>query len=501
MWTRVAGRCGSATPRTARAGPCRSPAGSPRSWRATSRPRTRPRNQRLRVLQRRGRPAGQPVDRIRAVPRLPGRRRHPPLHGGPAPALAAPRLRGRQPAALGRGRRGPGRDAALPGVLHGPCRSSRHPVLPEADRGRLPRGDGQGPGPVRLRHPRTRGRAVSPRPAPPPELAGRWLSKFFTDHLAGERAASPKTVSSYRDAMKLLLTWFRDAERIPPEKLRLADIDRPRVLRFLDWLEAGRNCSAATRNQRLAVIKSFCRYTAVEQPDHLDQVTQVLAIRQKNTPAPDLGHLTGDEVRALLAEPGTARPRAVRDTVLLALAYDTAARVQELCDLDVADSRRDKPMTVAIRGKGSKIRYVPVMDPTAPLVAAHLEHLEPHPGLGADADPLFHGPHHSRLTRSGVAKLLARHVRAVRARDPGWAPGLPVTPHTLRRSRAMHLIQAGVNLIYIRDLLGHADVSTTELYARADAETKRKAIENAYQTLTPEPLPDWTSDSSLLGSP
>ena len=231
----------------------------------------------------------------------------------------------------------------------------------------------------------------------------------------------------------------------------------------------------------------------------LDQVTQVLAIRQKNTPAPDLGHLTGDEVKALLAEPGTASTRAVRDTVLLALAYDTAARVQELCDLNVADIRRSKPMTAAIRGKGSKIRYVPVMDQTARLVADYLEHRDPHPGLGADADPLFHGPNHSRLTRSGMAKLLARHVRAVRARDPGWAPGLPVTPHTLRRSRAMHLIQAGVNLIYIRDLLGHADVSTTEIYARADAETKRKAIENAYQPLTPDVLPDWTSDTSLIG--
>ena len=103
------------------------------------------------------------------------------------------------------------------------------------------------------------------------------------------------------------------------------------------------------------------------------------------------------------------------------------------------------------------------------------------------------------MTRSGVAKLLARHVRTVRAHDPVWAPGLPVTTHTLRRSRAMHLIQAGVNLIYIRDLLGHADVSTTEIYARADAETKRKAIENAYQPLTPDSLPDWTSDTSLIG--
>ena len=156
-------------------------------------------------------------------------------------------------------------------------------------------------------------------------------------------------------------------------------------------------------------------------------------------------------------------------------------------------------MTVVIHGKGSKVRYVPVMNPTADLVDDYLNHRDRHPGVGADADPLFCGPNHSRLTRSGIAKILTRHVRAVRARDPSWAPGLAITPHMLRRSRAMHLVQAGVNLIYIRDLLGHADVSTTEIYARADAQTKRKAIENAYQPLTPDALPDWTSDTSLIG--
>lgn len=340
---------------------------------------------------------------------------------------------------------------------------------------------------------------MTARPTPPSDLAGRWLTRFFTSHLAGERAASPRTIVAYRDAIKLLLIWFRDTEQIPPEKLRLADIDRPRVLRFLDWLETERNCSPATRNQRLAVIKSFCRYTAVEQPDHLDQVTQILAIRQKNTPAPQLGHLTADEVKALLAQPGTASGRAVRDTVLLTLAYDTAARVQELCDLNIANVRTTNPMIVTIHGKGSKTRYVPVMDPTARLLADYLDHLDPHPGLGADATPLFHGPNHCRLTRSGIAKLLARHVQALRTHDPAWARRLQVTTHTLRRTRAMHLIQAGVNLIYIRDLLGHADISTTDIYARADAETKRKAIENAYEPLTPDALPDWTQDPSLIG--
>lgn len=155
-------------------------------------------------------------------------------------------------------------------------------------------------------------------------------------------------------------------------------------------------------------------------------------------------------------------------------------------------------MTITIHGKGNKIRYVPVMEPTARLIADYLAHRRAHPGLGADADPLFYGPGHTRLTRSGIAKILARHVATIRAHNPEWAPGLHVTPHTLRRTRAMHLIQAGINLIYIRDLLGHADVTTTEIYARADAETKRTAIENAYPSLTPGTMPDWTQNESLI---
>jgi site-specific recombinase XerD len=330
------------------------------------------------------------------------------------------------------------------------------------------------------------------------DLAGRWLSKFLTDHLAGERNLSPQTIASYRDAIKLLLTWFRDVEHLPPEKLRLADLNRPRVLAFLDWLQTERHNSPPTRNQRLAVIKSFVRYSAVERPEFLDQATQIIAVKQKKTPAVDRGYLTGDEVKALLAEPDPATRRGLRDTVLLSTLYDTAARVQEICDLNAADIRSAKPMLVTLHGKGSKTRRVPIMDPTARLIEDYLNRRAPHPGVGADADPLFQGPQSTRLTRWGVTKILARHVQSLRHRDPGYAPGVNVTPHVITRTRAMHLLQAGVNLIYIRDLLGHADASTTEIYARADPEAKRKAIENAYQSLTPEPLPSWTADRDLL---
>jgi len=330
------------------------------------------------------------------------------------------------------------------------------------------------------------------------DLTGRWLSKFLTEHLAGERDLSPQTIASYRDAIKLLLTWFRDVQATPPEKLRLADLDRTRVLAFLDWLEADRGNSPATRNQRLAVIKSFARYTAIERPEFLDQATQILAVKQKKTPATDMGYLTGDEVKALLAQPDPATRRGLRDTVLLSTLYDTAARVQEICDLNTADVRAARPMLITLHGKGSKTRRVPLMDPNARLLQDYLHRRTRHPGVGADADPLFQGPHQTRLTRWGVTKILARHVQSLRGRDPGYAPGMNITPHVIRRTRAMHLLKAGVNVIYIRDLLGHADVSTTEIYARADPETKRKAIENAYESLTPELLPSWTADRDLL---
>jgi len=289
------------------------------------------------------------------------------------------------------------------------------------------------------------------------DLAGRWLSRFLTSHLAAERDLSPQTIASYRDAIRLLLTWFRDVRATPPERLRLADIDRARVLAFLDWLQAERGNSASTRNQRLAAIRSFIRYTAIERPEFLGQATEILAIKQKKTPAGDMVHLSGDEVKALLAEPDPATRRGLRDTVLLSTLYDTAARVQEICDLNTCDVRAARPMVVTLHGKGSKTRRVPLMDPTARLIQDYLSRRAPHHGVGKDADPLFNGPQHTRLTRWGVTKILARHVQSLRGRDPGYAAGVTVTPHVIRRTRAMHLLQAGV-----------------------------------------EPLPDWTADQDLL---
>jgi len=212
-----------------------------------------------------------------------------------------------------------------------------------------------------------------------------------------------------------------------------------------------------------------------------------------------MGHFTGDEVKALLAQPDPTTQRGPRDTVLLSTLYDTLARGQEVCDLNTADIRTARPMAVSLRGKGSKTRRVPLMDPTARLMQSYLDKRTPHHGVGRDADPLFTGPEQTRLTRWGVTRILTKHVQSLRRHNPGYAPGVNITAHVIRRTRAMHLLQAGVNLIYIRDVLGHADLSKTEIYTRADTETKRKAIESAYQSLAPEPLTNWIPDRDLLG--
>ena len=275
----------------------------------------------------------------------------------------------------------------------------------------------------------------------------------------------------------------------------------------VDGFLYGRHLRASTIRRNELALRQLAEYARAAGWDACTPAaaTQVRVRHQ----APYV--FTDDEVRRLFAaidsQPMSGfSNKAMVDPVLFRVLYGAGLRVSEALSLTLADadthSGTHPPRQPDDRGDPREGLQDPVRardGPTAQLVGDYLDHRDRHPGVGADADPLFAGPNHSRLTRSGVAKLLARHVRAVRARDPGWAPGLPVTPHTLRRSRAMHLVQAGVNLIYIRDLLGHADVSTTEIYARADAEAKRKAIENAYEPLTPDALPDWTSDSSLIG--
>jgi integrase/recombinase XerD len=320
------------------------------------------------------------------------------------------------------------------------------------------------------------------------------LHRFLTSHLAGLRGCSPNTIASYRDTFKLLIAWFRDCRSIPPDKLTLDRIDADAITAFLDWLEAKRHNSISTRNQRLAAVSSFFRWLQTQDPTRMASCQDILAVPAKRRAQPSVNHLTIEQTRRLLAQPDRSTRRGRRDATLLATLYDTAARVQEFADLTVRDIRPQPPALAVLTGKGRKTRHVPLGDNTAALLNAYLtEHGLDKPGH--DDHPLFTNQHRNKLSRGGIAWIIGKYQ--ARAGDPALT-GADLSPHVLRHSKAMHLYQAGVPLPYIRDILGHVDLTTTEIYARASTEAKRKALEATYTEIVTDELPEWNHDSGLL---
>lgn len=320
------------------------------------------------------------------------------------------------------------------------------------------------------------------------------LRRFLTDYLAGLRGYSTNTIASYRDVFKLLICYFRDERSIPPEKLALEQIDVPAITGFLDWLETGRGNSISTRNQRLAAIDSFFTWMQTQDPARMACCQDILAIPVKKHDQRAVAHLTVEQTRALLALPDRSTRQGRRDATLLATLYDTAARVQELADLTVGDIRLEGPAMVALTGKGRKTRHVPLAENTAALLAAYLAeaHLN---GPGHDQQPLFFNQHRFKLSRGGITWILRKYQTQTRNPELTQAH---LSPHGLRHSKAMHLYEAGVPLPYIRDILGHADLSTTEIYARASTEAKRKALEAVYSDIVTTDLPEWNQNPELL---
>jgi site-specific recombinase XerD len=264
---------------------------------------------------------------------------------------------------------------------------------------------------------------------------------------------------------------------------------------FLNWLEQERKCSISTRNQRLAAIHSFFRYIQVEDPAGIYSFQHVISIPIKKTVKKVLEHLSPEAVKLILEQPDKSSVKGRRDLTLMSILYDTGARVQELIDIKINDIRLDSPSVLSLTGKGNKVRRVPLMKNTAALIQKYLSENN----LNIDWKnqyPLFSNSQQNKLTKEGVAYILDKYVKMARTKSRAFPER--VSPHVLRHSKAMHLLQAGVNLIYIRDFLGHVDLKTTEIYARTDTETKRKAIENAYPDIITDQLPDWSKDKNLL---
>ena len=297
------------------------------------------------------------------------------------------------------------------------------------------------------------------------------LQAFFTRRLMQQRRASVHTIASYRDSFRLLLRFARQRLGVAPQELAFEQVDAPLVAAFLDDLEATRGISAGSRNLRLTALRSFFRYASYEMPTHAAQIQRVLAIPSKRCARAQIGFLSRDEVDALLKAPDRNTRPGRRDHALLLLAVQTGLRLSELIGL-----RRDAVCLgtgahVQVVGKGRKERATPLSRTTAAVLQAWLREI----ATGEDAI-VFPSARGGRLSADGLQSLLAKYV----ARASGCCPSLRakrVTPHVLRHTAAMELLQAGVDRTVIALWLGHESIETTQVYLDADLHLKQAALD------------------------
>lgn len=320
------------------------------------------------------------------------------------------------------------------------------------------------------------------------------LSRYFTRYLPNERGSSPQTIDSYRYAFILFLEYM-ETRGIPPEKMTIVEFTRDNIRSFLGWLESDRGNSPATRNCRLAAMKGFVHYLKYEFPDYLDEYQKILAIPLKKTIQREISYLKTDGVELLVAQVDTSRKNGLRDYVILLLLYTTGIRVSELIQLRVKDISLTEPYTMRIHGKGNKGRYVP-------LLKTSISHIQKYLSImNYDCDVryneiLFKNHMGQPFTRQGINYTLKKYGYKARAKGEAAIPE-DLSPHKMRHTAAMELLASGVDLIYIRDLLGHSSVTTTEVYARTDAQLKRKAIEAASKEIVPKEDAVWDNDTDL----
>ncbi len=318
------------------------------------------------------------------------------------------------------------------------------------------------------------------------------LHTFFHDWLIRQRGTSRHTVRAYRDTWRLFLRFVAARAQRPGAYLEFTHLTATDVLAFLEYLEHERHVTIATRNCRLAALRSFFAFVADREPLAMAQCAAVLRIPTKRGPHREVCYLDVEEVTAILAQPDRSTREGQRDHALLALLYNTGARIQEALDLCSRAIRFETPAHVRLIGKGQKERLCPLWPETAGLLAALLRRQPRLP-----QEPLFVNRYSQPLGAAGVRYKLQRYVRMATEQVPSLALKR-VTPHVFRHTTAVHLVAAGVDVTVIRSWMGHAHLDTTNRYAQATLETKRAALEQIVPDAHSAPPPRWKQDDEIL---
>lgn len=317
------------------------------------------------------------------------------------------------------------------------------------------------------------------------ELLFKLIRDFLTVYLPRQRACSPHTVKAYRESLSLLLEFVQATQGISLFEVSFTHIDTTAIREFMDWLETGRHCSASTTNHRLACIRSFFNYAAKMEISLVEQQNEVRKVPAKKVAKTAVEFLSEPALKALLEEPGTASPKRMRDTFYMVLLYDSGARNQEILNLRLMDiDLSPKHRCIHVMGKGRRPRVVPIMEKTAAHCAKYLDAF--HAGQPNPEQFLFYtvrqGQKH-QMSDDNTARFLKKYGKSAK-RKCADVPG-NIHPHLFRHTRAMHLYRGGMPLVLVSEWLGHAQLESTLIYAHADTEMKRKAIEKATASSNP----------------
>lgn len=300
------------------------------------------------------------------------------------------------------------------------------------------------------------------------------ITDFFSIYLISEAGLSDNTVKSYRDTFVLFFKYLDESGSCRLKNLDISVFTADTISGFLNWIEETRQCSINTRNQRLAAIKSFISYIIRRSPEDCKNCQDILSIRIKKAPQAVIDYLSIDAIALILEQPDKHTKDGLRDLSILSLMYETGCRVQELIDIKVGDICFRSPNTVKLTGKGCKSRIVPISANVASIIKGYIIKS----AICGSEQILFMNRSKQKLSRSGVAYILNKYMHMAKVEHKDMF-GQSIHPHVLRHSKAMHLLENGVNLIYIRDFLGHTSVTTTEIYAKCNPELKRKYIEES----------------------
>ena len=311
-----------------------------------------------------------------------------------------------------------------------------------------------------------------------------YLKLFFEDYLKKQIGASNSTIIAYKTTFKMLLDFIVNRKNIPLNKIDFEILTKDIIREFLNYLENEKYNSAITRNNRLAAIKSFYQFVGIEEPSYLYNIQSILSIKSKKTEKKEMDYLTKDELKKIFDSIDVNNKKGRRNLVMLTFLYDSAIRISELVNVRVMDLRLNEEPSVTVLGKGNKYRTVPIMNETKDMLLNYIKEND----LSLTSY-LFSNYNKDKLTTRTVQLIIKKYNNSDKK----------ISPHSFRRSRAVHMLEADVNIVYIRDILGHVSITTTEKYATVSLELKKKALEKTNKDSFYFPkTTSWNNDEDLL---